>query len=268
MKHLFEHWEDIQTQIQKANPLFLLFDYDGTLTPIVSQPDDAHCPLEVKEILKRLRDLPNVYLAIVSGRSLQDLKKRLGIPGIIYVGNHGLEIENPHGRSKKILSIIKMNELKRITHNLQNSLKDIPNIFFENKGPILSIHYRNVPQKFFTKIIPILEKELQPWGDRWKITFGKMVFEIWPNIDFHKGKAIREILKPFPLHGLLPIYLGDDRTDEDAFRELKGFGISVLVGPEAPLSEADFFLQDPNEVKEFLLRCHQIRTNRNALNPS
>lgn len=268
MRHLFEDWENIQVEIKEAQNLFLFLDYDGTLTPIVSRPELAHCSPEVREHLRKLCGLPGVHLSIISGRSLRDLREKVGVSGIIYVGNHGLEIENPDGSQKKILSLVRTRELKRITQSLQSSLQEIPGILFEEKGPILSIHYRNVPQKFFTKISPILEKELQPWGDQWKITFGKMVFEIRPNIDFHKGKAIREILKPFPLPGLLPIYLGDDRTDEDAFRELKGFGISVLVGPEDLLSEADFFLQDPNEVKEFLLRCHQIRTNRNALNPS
>ena len=76
-----------------------------------------------------------------------------------------------------------------------------------------------------------MEEELRQWRDRWKIASGKMVLEIQPKIDFHKGKAVREILKTFPSLGLLPIYLGDDQTDEDAFRALKGQGISVFIGP-------------------------------------
>jgi len=209
--------------------------------------------------LEKLRDLPGVYLAIISGRTLEDLREKVGVLGIIYVGNHGLEIENPDGRYKKILSSARTRELKRITQNLQNSLKEIPGILFEEKGPILSVHYRNVPQKFVALIPLVLEEELQQWRDRWKMASGKMVWEIQPNVDFHKGKAVREILKTFPSLGFLPIYLGDDQTDENAFRVLKGHGISVFIGPAEFPSGANFFLHDPDEVLEFLSKCLEVR---------
>jgi trehalose 6-phosphate phosphatase len=170
-----------------------------------------------------------------------------------------LEIENPAGRHKKILVSARKREFKRITQNLQNSLKKIPGILFEDKGPILSVHYRNVPQKFFTHVPQVVEAELQQWRDRWKMASGKMVLEILPNINFNKGKAVKEILKTFPSLDLLPIYLGDDQTDEDAFRVLKGQGISVFIGPGGFPSEADFFLRNPKEVQEFLFRCEEVR---------
>jgi trehalose-phosphatase len=209
--------------------------------------------------LEKLRDLPDVYLAIISGRSLEDLKGKVEVSGIIYVGNHGLEIENPGGRHKKILSSVRTKELKKISQNLRNSLKEIPGILFEDKGPILSVHYRNAPQKCFAQILQVLEKELQQWNDHWKMASGKMVWEIRPKVDFHKGKAVGEIMKTFPSVGLLPIYLGDDQTDEDAFRVLNDKGISVVIGPGRHPSEADFFLQNPDEVREFLFRCQEIR---------
>ncbi len=259
VRHLFENWENIQARIQQAQNLFLFLDYDGTLTPIVSRPELALCPSEVKRHLEELRDLPRVYLAIISGRSLEDLRKKVGVSDIIYVGNHGLEIEYPDSKHKKILSSARTRELKRIIQNLQNSLKEIPGIFFEEKGPILSVHYRNVSQNFFAQISQILEEELQQWRDRWKMASGKMVLEIQPKLDFHKGKAVREILKTFPSMGLLPIYLGDDQTDEDAFRMLKGQGISIFIGTGRLPLEADFFLQNPDEVQEFLFRCQEVR---------
>jgi trehalose-phosphatase len=259
MKHLFEDWEYIQVRIQQAQNVFLFLDYDGTLTPIVSRPELALCSSKVKRHLEKLRDLPSVYVAIISGRSLKDLKEKVGVSGIIYVGNHGLEIECPDSRHKKILSSVRTRELKRITENLQNCLKEIPGILFEEKGPILSVHYRNVPQKFLVLIPQVLEKELQQWRDRWKMTSGKMIFEIQPKVDFHKGKAVMEILKTFSFSGLLPIYLGDDQTDEDAFQVLKGQGISVFIGAREFPSEADYFLQSPMEVEEFLSRCQEVR---------
>jgi trehalose-phosphatase len=259
VKHLFEEWQNIQVRIQQALNLFLFLDYDGTLTPIVSRPELALCPPGVKRYLEKLRDLPGVSLAIISGRSIEDVREKVGVSGITYVGNHGLEIENPAGRHKKILASARKRELKRITQNLLNSLKKIPGILFEDKGPILSVHYRNVPQKFFTQVPLIVEAELQQWRKRWKMASGKKVLEIRPNINFNKGKAVKEILKTFPSQQVLPIYLGDDQTDEDAFRVLKGQGISVFVGMGNLSSEADFSLQNPEEVQEFLSRCQEAR---------
>jgi trehalose-phosphatase len=257
VKHLFEDWENIQVRIQQAQNLFLFLDYDGTLTPIVSRPELALCPSEVRRHLEKLRDLPGVSLAIISGRSVEDVREKVGVSGIVYVGNHGLEIENPAGRHKKLLVSARKKELKRIAQNLQNSLKKIPGILFEDKGPILSVHYRNAPQKFFTQVPQIVEAELQRWRKRWKMASGKRVLEIRPNINFNKGKAVKEILKTFPSPQLLPIYLGDDQTDEEAFRVLKGQGISVFVGIGELSGEADFFLQNPDEVQEFLSRCQE-----------
>ncbi len=259
VKHLFKYWESIRARIQEAQNLFLFLDYDGTLTPIVSRPELALCPPNVKRLLERLRDLPGVHLAVVSGRSLEDVRERVGVSDISYVGNHGLEIKNPAGRQKKILVSTRKKELKRITRNLQNSLEKIPGILFEDKGPILSVHYRNVPQEFFAKVPQIVDAEIRQWRNRWKMAPAKMVLEIRPNIDFDKGKAVKEILENFPSLGLLPIYLGDDQTDEDAFRVLKGQGISVFVGTSKPSSEADFFLKSPDEVQGFLSRCQEAR---------
>jgi len=259
VKHLFEDWESIQARIQQARDLVLFLDYDGTLTPIVTQPELALCPPEVKRHLDQLRDLPSVYLTIISGRSLEDLRNKVGVSHIIYIGNYGLEIEYPDGRHKNKVSSTGVRELKRITRNLQNSLKEIPGILFEEKGPILSVHYRNVDQKVRPRISQVLAEEIQQWRDHWKMAPGKMALEIRPKVDFDKGKAVREILETIPSPGLLPIYLGDDQTDEDAFRVLKGQGISVVVGPGSLPSEADFFLQDPDEVREFLSRCQEVR---------
>jgi len=239
-----------------------LLDFDGTLIAIASRPELALCPFKVRRLLEKLRDLPGVYLTIISGRSLDDVREKVGVSGITYVGNHGLEIQNPVGRHRKRLVPARKGELNRITRNLQNSLRDIPGILFEGKGPILSVHYRNVPAKLSARVIQAVETELQKREDRWKTASGKMVSEIRPHIDFHKGKAVGELLKTSSPK-VLPIYLGDDQTDEDAFRVLKGRGISVYIGPGTFPSKADFFLQNPDEVQEFLARCYRARQGKN-----
>jgi trehalose-phosphatase len=262
VKHLFEDWERIEAGIRQAKSLFLFLDYDGTLTPIVSRPELAFCPSQVKRRLEQLRDLPGVYLAIVSGRSLEDVREKIGVSGIIYVGNHGLEIENPAGSHRKILSPARKKELKAIIRDLQHSLEEVPGILFEEKGPILSVHYRNAPQKWVGDVRAAIEETLGQRSGRWTVTSGKMVLEIRPRADIHKGGAVKEILKTFPFPGLLPIYLGDDQTDEDAFRVVKERGIAVYIGSGDHPSEARFFLRNCDEVKEFLSRCVKERGER------
>ena len=239
----------------------MFLDYDGTLTPIVSTPDLALCPSEVKTTLVKLRDLPKVSLAIISGRSLEDIREKVGVPGIIYVGNHGLEIENPAGMHKKKLSANRQREYNNIVQTLKESLKEIPGILFEDKGPILTVHFRNAPPEYFPGIVQVLDETLEKWKDRWNIAYGKMVFEIRPKVDFDKGKTVREILKTSMTPKVLPVYLGDDQTDEDAFREIKGKGVTVFVGDGRITSGADHYLRDPSEVLEFLRRCLALLTN-------
>jgi trehalose-phosphatase len=262
VKHLFEDWEKVQNRIQKALNVFLFLDYDGTLTPIVSRPDLARCPKEVKALLEKLRDFPKIALAIISGRSLEDLKQKIGVPGLIYVGNHGLEIENPAGQYRKKLSPPRENEMRQMKRNLQDSFSNITGILLEDKGPILAIHYRNVLPRHFDSIRSTIEKELQSLEDRWEIASGKMVYEIRPKVDFNKGQAVQGILRSSPLPGVLPIYLGDDRTDEDVFRAIKGLGINVFIGPEGVTSDADYYLNNPSQVHEFLLRLKELMKDR------
>ena len=261
MKHLFEDWANIGKKIQEAQNLFLFLDYDGTLTPIVSTPDIALCPPEVKGVLANLRDSPKVFLTIVSGRSLEDIREKVGIPGIIYVGNYGLEIENPAGMHKKKLSANRQREYNNIVQTLKESLKEIPGILFEDKGSILAVHYRNVPPEYFDRVHHAVGKTMGDWEGRWQIARGKMVLEIRPKVDFNKGKAVREILQSAITPKALPVYLGDDPTDEDAFRAIKGEGITVFVGDARNASEADHYLKDPSEVMEFLRRCLALLTN-------
>jgi trehalose-phosphatase len=267
VKHLFEDWEKVRNRIQKAANVFLFLDYDGTLTPIVSRPDLAHCPKDVSALLEKLRDYPKIALAIISGRSLEDLKEKIGVPGLIYVGNHGLEIENPAGQYRRKLSPPREEEMRRMKENLQGSFSKIPGILLEDKGPILAIHYRNVPPRHFGWIRDTVEKALQGMEDRWEIASGKMVYEIRPRIDFNKAQAVQGILKRSPFPGVLPIYVGDDRTDEDVFRAVKGLGINIFIGPGGAASEAEYYLNDPPQVHEFLLRLEALLKPGGKTNP-
>lgn len=258
MIYLFQEWKKIEEKIFRADRVFFFLDFDGTLTPLVSLPSSAVCPPEVKVLLERLRDVPKVSLAIVSGRSLEDIRQRVGTAGIFYVGNHGLEIQETSGASRGQISPHQGEELATLLLILQESIGTIPGLLFEDKGPILAVHYRNVSPEWEDLVHSRLNEALRPWAGRWRIARGKKVWEIQPDMDFSKGRAVEEILAHTG-EDLLPIFIGDDQTDEDGFTVMKGRGIGIRVGgPEAP-SEAEYYLADPAEVVIFLRRCLEIR---------
>ena len=261
MKHLFQAWNEVEPRILRAHHLFLLLDYDGTLTPIVTRPEQAVCPPGVKFILEKLRDSPRGMVAIISGRALEDLKGKVGVPGIIYVGNHGLEMENSAGVYPKNLFPQSQDELKQIRKSLETSLKTLPGIHFEDKGPILALHYRNAPRDASVRVQEAVQNVLQGYLTRWQSFTGKKIFEIRPRMDFNKGKTVKELLHRFSSAKLLPVYLGDDQSDEDAFQAIQGYGIPVRVDPGSAPSAADYFLRDPSEVLDFLRRCERILQN-------
>jgi trehalose-phosphatase len=258
MKHLFHEWEIIRQKVQEARRIFLFLDFDGTLSPIVARPEQAVCSPEVKALLEQLGEIPGVSVAIVSGRSLCDIRKRVGIPGILYIGNHGLEVQEASGTCRRKTSPNQRKELEKIALILQEKMDRIPGLLFEDKGPILAVHYRNTPPGWEDQILARLEEAAKPWAGRWRIAQGKKVLEIQPDMDFGKGRAVEEVLACMG-KDLLPIFVGDDRTDEDGFSMMKGRGIGIRVGrPEAP-SEAEYYLADPAEVVTFLQRCLEIR---------
>ncbi len=264
MKHLFKTWQDIHTQIKQIQNLLLFLDFDGTLTPIVSNPEFAECPPKIKKVLKLLKGLSGVYIFIISGRSLKDLKRKVSLKGIFYIGNHGLEMEVLGRKYKKTLPQERMIELKKIKSNLKE-LKSIPGVILEDKGLIISVHFRNTPKKFLPKIFKMVREEAFRWKNHWKVLQGKMVLEIGPKFDFNKGMAVIEILKKFQKSEYLPVYLGDDKTDEDAFRVLRRNGITVFIGSGKTSSKAKFFLRNTDEVQDFLLRCKEIRMKKKTL---
>ncbi|MGE5253118.1 MAG: trehalose-phosphatase, partial [Planctomycetaceae bacterium] len=145
--------------------------------------------------------------------------------------------------------------------SLEARLKSIPGIQFEDKGPIFTVHYRNAPRDSSRTVQEAVREGLESYPNRWQFSTGKKIFEIRPRMDFDKGKTLNELLQRFPHTELLPVYLGDDESDEDAFRAVHDRGIPVRVGAGTAPSAASYFLRDSSEVLEFLRRCEKILSN-------
>jgi alpha,alpha-trehalase len=240
-------------------------DYDGTLTPIVARPEMAVLSSQAREILKQISHHSLFKLAIISGRSLSEIKTLVGLENMTYAGNHGLEIECPPRYCQKqspeaatfIHPIAKEFQpaLKRLEQRLRDRLVDIHGVLIENKGLTLSIHYR-LAKETEVKKIKKLFLEAIAYGevrDKLQITEGKKVLEVRPPVEWNKGKAIEWLLEIYGTPGSLPIFAGDDVTDEDGFRVLRKVGgISIFVGEDNATSVADYYLDSPKQVHHAL----------------
>jgi trehalose 6-phosphate phosphatase len=259
MQYVFNVWNDICRSMKQSKQRLLLCDYDGTLTPIVDSPEMAKLTDGTRELLAKLVHKPWLIVGIVSGRALVDIREKVSIVGIVYAGNHGFEIEGPgvqfiHPLTEEIGSILRI-----MGTVLERTVGKIRGVLVENKGMTLSVHYRLVDEDQLTKVNSMFENTVDTARKMGKIktTSGKKVHEIRPAIDWNKGKAVELIVNKYSQAGRkqrsLPIYLGDDLTDEDAFKAVNDLdGISILIGEANQESAAKYYLNSNAEVDSFL----------------
>jgi len=257
MRYLFAQWKNIEERL-KDKKIFLLLDYDGTLAPIVRRPEEARIPEDTRSVIQALVKNPGCRVAIISGRELKDLQEKVGIQGIIYAGNHGLELEGPRIRFRKFLSKGYTQALQKLRVELTRKMSPFRGVIIEDKGLSLSIHYRRVPQKAVAQLKTVFHETVITSfiADTVRIKEGKMVLEIRPPVEWDKGKIVLWLLarQQFAAGGkrVFPVYIGDDSTDEDAFRALKDKGLTVLVGSPAVQSQARYYVRDTQEVYNLL----------------
>ena len=269
MKYLFDYWDKIKQSLN-SRYIMLFLDFDGTLSPITKTPQKAFIPKETREILKRLITTSKCRVVIVSGRTLNDIKNKVGIKQIIYVGNHGFEIEGPKIKFRTPGLLRYKSYLRQIKSDLNKRLSNIKGVLLEDKGINLAVHYRLVRKDkvplvktaFHESVIFYLIKH------KIKIKSGKMLLEVRPPMDWNKGKVVLWLLarQRFILNGknILPIYIGDDTTDEDAFKALKKYlpagrqgGVTIFVGTPKD-SNVQYYLKDTKEVVKFLKQILEI----------
>ncbi len=272
MEYLFDSLVGISETLRNRR-LFIFLDYDGTIAPIVDIPDQADIPRELRKVLEAICANPRMRLAFISGRRLVDIKTRVGLKNAIYSGNKGLEIEGDKIEFRTSLPANYRNCIVRIKRGLQDRLSGVKGIFIEDKELTLSLHYRKVPQQ---DVVAVKEAFCSIVGDyvlrnQIKARCGKMVFEVTPSLNWNKGTAALAILAldPFAFTNsdLLPVYIGDDIADEDAFRALDKSGLTIYVG-QPKISSAKYYVKDTYEVMGFLkemLNSHSPRLDAAGL---
>ncbi len=230
----------------------LFLDYDGTLTPIVDRPDMAFMADDMRDVVRRVAD--RCTTAIISGRSRSKVYDFVRIDSVFYAGSHGFDISGPHGSAiqheegRRFLP-----EIEKVHRRLTEEVREIDGALVEHTGFSVSIHYRLVREEQVCQVETIGDEVVKEHPALRK-TLGKKVFELRPAIDWDKGKAVEWILRALDLDKseIVPVYLGDDTTDEDAFKVVRERGVAILVAESARPSAADYRLKDTQEVKQFL----------------
>jgi trehalose-phosphatase len=258
---LREHIADVLERIRLDAGLFCFLDYDGTLAPIAPTPAEARPLPGTAEMLEHLARLPLTQVAVVSGRSIDDVQRFINVGGIYYVGIHGLEVQHPGGRrevSPSAATVIAL--IPEIRGRLEDAVGGRPGILLEDKGAAIACHYRlasrSDAQAARDATIALADSYRQRGAP---LTFidGHEVTEIRP-LDADKGKAVNALLAsiwPAPL----ALYAGDDRTDEDAFRRLPPSSITIRVAAVPVETAARYRVADPNEVQAFLAEVVKAR---------
>ncbi|MFA5335491.1 MAG: trehalose-phosphatase [Candidatus Omnitrophota bacterium] len=238
--------------------VYLFLDYDGTLVPIADTPGKAVIPKRTRGLLRRLALDGGCRLAVISGRSLKDIRKMVGVSGIVYSGNHGLEVSGPGIKSRSFVPAGFKKLIKKIARDLRRGLAGVSGVVLEDKGYTLSVHYRMVRRKDVPRVRKAFWDATARYiaGGMARAGAGKMVLEIKPPVDWDKGKLVMWLLEKQrqsagDIEHVLPVYIGDDTTDEDAFAALEKKGITVFVGRPSR-TKAAYFLKDHKEVIRFL----------------
>lgn len=230
-------------------------DFDGTLSEIVSDPDAAVLVDGAAEALAAMAE--QCPVAILSGRDLADIHARVGVPGVWYAGSHGFEMVGPDGTEyQNPDAAAALPALQRAADALCDRLGSITGIYVERKRYAVAVHYRNASAESVAEVVAATHGYGTRFGLR--VTTGRKVVELRPDIDWDKGSALKWIQDRLPPESrLIPIYIGDDLTDEDAFDALRARGIGIAVRHEEDRdrpSAAGFTLDNPQQVCEFLLR--------------
>ena len=248
---VWKHKGALESLLKKRR-LAVLLDYDGTLTPIVTDYRKAFLDDAMRDTLARLAKTNAV--AVVSGRDLADVRTLVGLDSIYYSGSHGFELSGPddwqhiHEEAANYLP-----DLDDAEQALAAKLADVPGHALERKHFSLAVHYRQVDDARIGEVASAVDDVLDG-NTRLVKGLGKKVFELKPALPWDKGRAVALLLDTLGMarDDTVAVFIGDDITDEAAFRELRQPNVSIIVVDDDRATAADYALADVEDVREFL----------------
>jgi trehalose-phosphatase len=247
--HLFDRWDEIAPRVLSAKEIRLFMDFDGTLLPYSPFPDSVKLSIEIKKVLRRIVRHRRIHVGIMSGRRRATLQRLVRIPQIEFHGLYGSE--NGNGLAVSRLAAA---HLREILDAIETGSAKMPGIQTEDKGASVAIHFRGAPADSLRKARRFIEEVVSDSQNELRVIETDSALDVVPSHVQGKGVAIRNLLAGIR-HDFLPIYVGDDISDEPALAELRR-GITIRVGP-ALHTEANYRLKDSEEVCEFLTRLER-----------
>lgn len=251
---IHDHLDEFDARLAGRRPVVFL-DFDGTLAAIVDHPDQVALSDGMRETLRALAQ--RLRIAVVSGRDRRDVETLVGIEGIVYAGNHGFDIAGGGlpGTARSV-GQDHVELMESVGERLSAELAHVPGVLIEFKRVSVAVHYRNVAQGDVAAVERAVDG-FRAAHPEFRVMSGKKVHEILPPVDWDKGRAVLWLLEVLELDtpDVLPIYIGDDVTDEDAFEALQGRGIGICVtdpGKERGPTAADFRVRGIAAVERFL----------------
>jgi trehalose 6-phosphate phosphatase len=247
---VWDHLAEVRTRLRDADGLLFGTDFDGTLSPIEENPEAPEPTAENLRSLRTFSSHPQVRPAVISGRGLADLRERVGIEGVDYIGNHGLELGIDGQRETHPDAAAAEPKIAEICETLGRRLDDIEGTVVENKGVTATIHYRMVDREAVETVREHVFEAVDERGDgEVEIHDGKESLELRPAADWDKGSAINQLQDH--VDGWQPLYIGDDTTDEAAFEAITPNGITVHVGDNHETA-ADYRVRSSAEAEVFI----------------
>ena len=242
-RHLFQNWENAARRLRAARRIALFLDFDGTLAPIRHRPEHVLLPSMIRRVLKRLSRRRDVRIVIISGRRAADVRSRVRIRGVTYIGLHGWE------RGGRTQSPEAHRFIDRLRREVERRLRGLGEIWVEDKFISFVVHYRRASPPAVRQARESLHDVIAPHGVKLRVMNGAKAWEVLPSEVKGKGEAVLELLKELKTPAFA-VYAGDDTTDEEAFRVLLN-GLTVRVG--APRrTHAQYELRNVDEVCQFL----------------
>ncbi len=257
---LDEHRSEVEARVAAASSLVFYLDFDGTLAPIDVEPELARMAPETRTVLEELSRQEGILVCVVSGRSLADIKSRVGLTGLVYSGNHGLEIEGESLRFVHPEAGCGRAAIEDLNRRVAALPLLIPGVQLEPKGLSTTIHFRRADPTARDQIKTIVRSLVPVEHPDLMVTEGLMNYEIRPRLDWNKGSAVRWIHERIKDRAALVFVIGDDRTDEDAFPSLAD-AITIRVGPGDSTS-ARYYLPDQSDLGTLLGWLLELWKNR------
>lgn len=241
-----------------GRPLMLLLDIDGTLSPIAPRPDVAIVPVATQRVLGELARLPDVHVVVISGRSVQDARRLVGVPELWTIGNHGFEVAPPGQPPTVREDVARFAAVVRAAGKRAFELGErVPGVVVEDKRWTLSVHYRLASPDAIPRLADDVHAIAREFG--LVVTHGKKILELRPPVRIDKGSAAVELADSLGAlgDGASLLGAGDDNTDEDMFRALRSRArscVTIRVGDDALAHEtsAELRIPDPAAMRELL----------------